>query len=221
MQIEMSRKTPIVVIVLLTSSVPLRAHRLDEYLQATRVDIGLNCVNLEIDLTPGVSIAKRVTEWIDTNGDGQLSQAEGLVYANQVLTSLAVTVDRTPVALTMGYVRLPEVMDMAAGIGTIRLRASGALPAGNGSHELTVVNTHQPQVSIYLSNALVPSDGRIQILTQQRDRDQHSVAIRYDIETTGVLRRISWLTGALGLLGMAVRLRGGVGRLRPRRAPPV
>ena len=47
-------------------------------------------MNLEIDLTPGVSIAKQVTGWIDTNGDGELSEAEGLAYANEVLTSLTV-----------------------------------------------------------------------------------------------------------------------------------
>lgn len=206
----------------LAGSVPISAHRLDEYLQATRVDIGLNRVNLEIDLTPGVSIAKQVTGWIDTNGDGELSEAEGLAYANEVLTSLAVTVDRTPVALTMGDVRLPAVADMAGGLGTIRLRVSAALPeAMNGSHELTVVNSHQPRISIYLSNGLVPSDSRIQILTQQRDRDQHRLTIGYDIETTGALRRISWLTGALGLLGMAVAIRGGLGRFRPHRARPV
>ena len=213
----MSRRTLIVVFALLTSSVPISAHRLDEYLQATRVDIDLNRVNLEIDLTPGVSIAKQVTGWIDTNGDGQLSQAEGLAYAATVLTSLAVTVDRTPVALTMRDVRLPEVIDMAAGLGTIRLRVSGELPeAREGRHDLTVVNAHRPQTSIYLSNALVPSNRRIQILTQQRDRDQHSLTIAYDIETMGVFRRISWVTGALALLVMTAAIRNGFGGFRPR-----
>ena len=216
------RVMALVLLVSLTSSTPAGAHRLDEYLQATRVGIVANRVNLEIDLTPGVSIAKQVTSWIDTNGDGELSQAEGLAYANEVLTSLAVTVDRTSVALTMGDVRLPEVIDMAAGVGTVRLRASAELPDGtNGRHELRVVNTHRRELSVYLSNALVPSDSRIQIVTQQRERDQHSLTISYDIETTGALRRISWITGALTMLGMAAVVRGGLGRFRPRRASPV
>jgi hypothetical protein len=198
------------------------AHRLDEYLQATRVDIDLNRVNLEIDLTPGVSIAKLLTSWIDTNSDGQLSQAEGLAYGHEVLTSLAVTVDRTPVVLTMRDVRVPEVIDMAGGVGTIRVRASAELPdRTSGRHELRVVNTHRRALSVYLANPLVPSDSRIQIVTQQRDGDQHSLTIGYDIETTGALRRISWVTGALTLLGMAAVVRGGLGRFRPRRARPV
>ncbi len=212
----------IAVVSLLGCPVPAGAHRLDEYLQAVRVGIDADRVNLEIDLTPGVSIAKQVTSWIDTNGDGQLSQAEGLTYANEVLTSLVVTVDRTPVALTRREVRLPEAIDMAGGVGTIRMRASAELlDRTNGRHELRVVNTHRRELSVYLANALVPSDSRIQIVTQQRDRDQHSLTIGYDIETTGALRRISWVTGALALLGMAVVARGGLGRFGLGRARPV
>jgi hypothetical protein len=212
----------VVVIALLVRPSSVGAHRLDEYLQATRIGIDLDRVSLEIDLTPGVSIAKQVTGWIDTNGDGQLSQAEGVAYAGEVLTSLAVTVDRRPVALTMRDVQLPEVIDIASGVGTIRLRASADLPADmDGRHKLTVVNTHRPDLSVYLSNALVPSDRRIQILTQQRARDQHSLTIGYDIETTGALRRISWVTGALTLLGITAVIRGGLGRFRPRQTPAV
>jgi len=206
----------------LTASAPVGAHRLDEYLQATRVDIDLNRIILEIDLTPGVSIAKQVTGWIDTNRDGHLSQAEGLAYANEVLTSLAVTFDRRPLALTLHDVVLPEVSDMAEGVGTIRLRASADLPQPtNGRHEFGVVNRHRREASVYLSNALRPADARIQILTQQRDRDQHSLTIGYNIETTGALGRISWVTGALGLLGTAAVIRRGLGRFRPRQARPV
>ena len=215
-------RTLALLITVLLHAAAVGAHRLDEYLQATRVDIDVNRVNLEIDLTPGVSIAKQVTGWIDTNGDGQLSQPEGLAYAKDVLMSVALTIDRRPVTLTLRDVQLPEVDDVAGGVGTIRLRASAELPDGsNGRHELTVVNTHRRAVSVYLSNALVPSDRRIQILTQQRDREQHSLTIDYDIETTGVLRRISWVTGALGLLGMAVVIRGGLGRFRPPGPRPV
>jgi len=215
----MSRRarTLALLITLLLRPAPIDAHRLDEYLQATLVGIDADRVNLEVDLTPGVSIAKQVTGWIDTNADGQLSQAEGLAYANEVLSSVSLTVDRRSVALTMREVQLPTVSEMSGGVGTIRLRASAELPqATNGRHELTVVNAHWPQTSIYLANALVPSDNRIQILTQQRDRDQHSLTIGYDIETMGVLRRISWVSGALTLLGVTAAIRSGFGRFRPR-----
>jgi len=197
------------------------AHRLDEYLQATLVGIDANRVSLEIDLTPGVSIAKQVTGWIDTNADGELSQGEGFAYANDVLRSVALTVDHRPVPLTIRDVQVPAVDDIVGGVGTIRLRASAVLPETiHGRHEISVVNRHRPDVSVYLANALVPSDSRIEILTQQRDRDQHRLTIGYDIETNAALRRISWVTGALGLLGMAVVIRRRL-RFRLPRARPV
>jgi hypothetical protein len=218
----MPRKTLIVVIALVIASTPVGAHRLDEYLQATRIGVDLDRVNLEIDLTPGVSIASQVKGWIDTNGDGQLSRPEALGYASQVLNALELSVDRQRVPLTLADIKMPEPADMTVGTGTIRLRASAPIPSGTGGrHQLTLVNTHRRELSVYLSNALVPSDSRIQIVTQQRDRNQHSLTIGYDIETTGALRRISWVTGALTLLGMAAVVRGGLGRFRPRRARPV
>jgi hypothetical protein len=218
----MPRKTLIVVIALLTASTPVGAHRLDEYLQATRIGIDLDRVNLEIDLTPGVSIASQVKGWIDTNGDGQLSRPEALGYARQVFNALELSVDRQRVSLTLADVEMPEPADMTVGTGTIRLRASAAIPSGaSGRHQLTIVNSHRPELSVYLSNALVPSDTRIQILAQQRDRNQHTMTIEYDVETIGGRARISWLVGASGLLAGAALLRRKPGRFRLGRSRPV
>ena len=36
------------------------AHRLDEYLQATRISVATNRIDLSIDLTPGVAVAAAV-----------------------------------------------------------------------------------------------------------------------------------------------------------------
>jgi hypothetical protein len=66
-----------------------RAHRLDEYLQATLLSIDTGRVDLQIDLTPGVAIASKVFGWIDTNHDGAISEAEGKAYARQMLGSVA------------------------------------------------------------------------------------------------------------------------------------
>ena len=53
------------------------AHRLDEYLQATRVAIARDRIDLEIDLTPGATIAASIATEIDTDRDGRFSPAEG------------------------------------------------------------------------------------------------------------------------------------------------
>jgi hypothetical protein len=218
----MSRKTLIFFIALLAGPTPAGAHRLDEYLQATRVGINIDRVTLEIDLTPGVSIASQIRGWIDTNADGQLSQAEGRAYASQVLASLALSVDRERVPLTLGDVQMPEVSDMTAGVGTIRLRASAIIRSTTGGrHQLTVANAHRPESSVYLSNALVPSDPRIQILTQQRDRDQHSLTIDYDVGLPPGWARLSWLFVALIVLAGAAIGRRGLGRFRARNALPI
>ncbi len=59
------------------------AHRLDEYLQATRLSIAVDCVGLELDMTAGVNVAPHVVASIDTNRDGQISSAEGDLYARR------------------------------------------------------------------------------------------------------------------------------------------
>ena len=64
---------------------PAAAHRVDEYLQATRLSIDTERVDLEIDLTAGSALAYQVFGWIDTNRNGEISDAEGQVYARQVL----------------------------------------------------------------------------------------------------------------------------------------
>src|SRR4051812_45984017 len=47
----------------------LSAHRLDEYLQAARLGIGTERVELELDLTPGSSVANVIIAGIDRNRD--------------------------------------------------------------------------------------------------------------------------------------------------------
>ena len=195
------------------------AHRLDEYLQAARVAVGVDRVSIDVDLTPGVSIAPQVTAWIDTNADGDLSSAEAAAYARQVLESLALSVDARSVALTLIDFRMPEVRDMAHGVGTLRLRVAADLPPGaTGRHHLTFVNTHRRESSVYLANALVPDDGRVEIVAQHHDRDQHGLTIDYELSPRAGWTRISWLLSALTALGVLAAARR-THRLRPLAAP--
>jgi hypothetical protein len=201
------------------TSIGTSVKRLDEYLQAMRVGIDIERVNLEIDLTPGVSIARQVTGWIDTNADGQLSQAEAVTYGQQVLSTLALSVDRHAVPLSLVDVQVPSVDDMARGAGTIRLRASASTASRkNGRHQLIVVNSHHPEASVYLANALVPGDASIHIASQQRDREQHELTIDYDVGLAAGWLRMSWLLGALAILAITTVLRRGVGRFTSRQS---
>ena len=81
--------------ILLMFPVAALAHRLDEYLQATRFSLALDRVVLKMNLTPGVEVAPAIFALITTNRDGRISEAEGRAYANQVLKEIVVETLKT------------------------------------------------------------------------------------------------------------------------------
>ena len=198
----------------LATAVPASAHRLDEYLQATRLSIDLDRVSLEMDLTAGVAVAPEVFAWIDTDRDGHISHVEGQAYARQLLRSIELSVDDRPVLITLDEIQFPQWRELALGTGTIRARATaGFAAAGAGRHHVSYVNTHRPETSVYLVNTLVPADPRIQIGGQRRDRTQHAVTVDYTVADASWAR--TW--SLVAALAMAVVL--GATR-RPRTNPP-
>jgi hypothetical protein len=71
---------------------------------------------------------------------------------------------------------------MTAGTGTIRLTAHARVRTGSaGRHELRYFNIHEPEISTYLVNALVPPPG-FEIMAQQRDRWQHELTLDYTVD---------------------------------------
>jgi hypothetical protein len=50
-------------------------------------------VDLEIELTPGPAIADKMLAWIDTNGDGRVSEAVAEAYVEEMLRSVTLKVD--------------------------------------------------------------------------------------------------------------------------------
>jgi hypothetical protein len=195
----------------LTAPAPAGAHRLDEYLQATRLSIDDERVRLEIDLTAGVAVAPEVFSWIDTNRDGRISHAEGEAYARQVLRSVALSVDGRPAPITLIEVRFPQFREMSLGVGTLQVRATANVSATSaGRHQISYLNTHRSESSVYLVNALVPADPRVQIAGQQRDRAQHGLALDYTVRADAPWARTCSLLAALamaGALGIARRPR--------------
>jgi hypothetical protein len=166
----------------LATLAPATAHRLDEYLQASRLSVDTERVDLEIDLTAGVAIASKVFSWIDTNSDGSISASEGEAYAQQVLRSVVLSIDGKPVPVTLVETGFPQFREMSLGVGTIRLRATAKLPrASAGRHHVSFLNTHRPELSVYLVNALVPANPRIQLADQHRDNAQHGLALDYTV----------------------------------------
>ena len=158
------------------------AHRLDEYLQVTRVSLATNRIDLSIDLTPGVAVTYHVLAAIDTDRDEQISAKETTAYAERVFSDLKASLDEKPLKLTTIGAALPTIQEMRAGVGVIRLKASApveGLSAGN--HVLSLTNNHLPTISVYLMNALVPKDSTIKITKQSRDELQKNSRLEFGV----------------------------------------
>jgi hypothetical protein len=192
-------------VVLLATGGDALAHRLDEYLQATRVSIARGQIALEVDLTPGVSIAPSVIATIDTDRDGTVAPAEAEAYGRALLSDLAATLDDDSLRMTLVGIDVPSVGEMRDGLGTIRVRASASVEAGAGRHQLRVSNHHRPDTSVYMVNALVPDDTGVALAAQSRDPRQREFLVEYTV-TPRWAREVLWLGfGIAGLLLVVVR----------------
>jgi len=168
------------------------SHRVDEYLQATRIALARDRIVVEVDLTPGVTVAPHVFAQIDRDGDDRVSGAEIEAYARQVLRDLILELDGRPYALTLARAECPSWPEMRDGTGTIRLEAIAKAPLGlAGHHRVHYENTHQPAIGVYLVNALVPSTGAIAVTAQRRDTLQHG--IRLDVDVATPYAAASWI----------------------------
>jgi hypothetical protein len=198
-------RTPAALLVLLVcGAVPITAdaHRLDEYLQATRISVELNRIVVEINLTPGAAVADDVILAIDRDGNGEISPTEAATYANHFVNSLSLGVDGQLRPLTLDTYAVPSLADMRRGEGVIRLRATAKTPpAPSGRHHLTFANTHRSDIGVYLINALIPTDERIRITGQSRDMLQHEFRMDYSVaESDSGQELAATLPPMLGLL---------------------
>ncbi len=216
----MTRGTAIIALLLLTAGLgrPARldAHRLDEYLQAARIAIEKDRVTIELDLTPGVAVATSVLAAIDRDRDGAISDEEGERYARVVVDGLVLHVDGRRVPLALGARTVPAARDLTEGTGVLRLQASAELPAvSSGRHALFFRNVHRADVGVYLVNALVPADDRIEITRQHRDWLQHEATIEFQVGRSARPHEQLW-SALAGLL-----VAGAVAALSVRRRHPV
>jgi hypothetical protein len=182
----------------IAATAQVSAHRRDEYLQAARVAIDPDRVQLELDLTPGIALADAIVNDIDRDRDGRLSAAEQQAYARLVLSALTLDVDGTPLRAQLGGASFPDADAMRRGEGTIRLRSAAPLPAlAGGFHQLVFRNRHHPERSVYLANALVPETTRVAVIAQRRDLDQRELAIDYSLRAEPARSAAAWLLGAI------------------------
>jgi hypothetical protein len=185
------------------------AHRVDEYLQAARISLAADHVEIELDLTPGIALADAIGREIDRDGTGAISSGEGAAYADTVRRALELDIDGTPIAPVLSDSQFPSFEAMRGGEGTVRLRLTAALPGlATGPHELHYRNGHHPDVGVYLANALVPVTSRVVVTAQQRDVDQRELTIAYVLQPAPALSTRLWLLGGVtSMLALALVVR--------------
>lgn len=168
---------------------PAHAHRLDQYLQQTLIQLEPRRIVLHVGLTPGVAVAASVVATIDRDGDAALSDDEKAAYADRVRRDLALRCDGRPLPLRVVSAEYPTIASMIDGGGTIALTLEASLLAGLASGTLSLTNQHDAASSAYLVNALRPSATAIRLGTQTRSPDQshYEVQLTIDREPQGPL----------------------------------
>jgi hypothetical protein len=208
----MTRTALATLVLLSVAGATVRAHRLDEYLQAARVSITTERVAIELGLTPGISLADAFIARLDRDRDGMISPVEAEQYGDEVVADLKVSVDAQSLSLTLRRIDVPPAGELRDGVGTIRLEADAPSPAWRtGQHLLRLENGHRVAQSVYLANALWPDDGRIAIRRQDRNPTQRVLDVRYDVMPTAT-GGFAWFLVAGALLVGHARIR----RLAPR-----
>jgi hypothetical protein len=177
---------PALLVLALVFGLPVRAHNLDEYLQAAVISLDKDQVRVSMRLLPGVAVLPRVMAGIDTNSDGAISTSEQQAYATSVLDDLTLGIDGVRIKPRLLSVEFPALDQMAAGLGDIRIEITAALPAGHANRTLVFENHHQSAISAYLVNCLVPRDPAIEILTQRRNETQSFYELDYSQHGNGI-----------------------------------
>jgi hypothetical protein len=185
---------------------------LDEYVQASRIDLQRDGIVIDIRLTPGVEIASAVFLQIDSDRDGDISDAECHGYARQVLRDVSVIARDRPSRPTLLDSSCPVYEEVRDGTGTIHVRGASSIRTDiPGRHRIVYRNQHQPERGIYAVNALVPTVRGVTIVGQERDPLQKELRLDYDVTVAARAgvglagRKVSALLALALLLGIATR----------------
>ncbi|MBE7619475.1 hypothetical protein GL297_07515 [Komagataeibacter sp. FXV2] len=159
-----------------------QAHRLDEYLQATMIDLHRQHIDISLRLTPGREVAAAVIRQIDSNGDGILSPDEQYAYAGRIARGLKLSLNGHSLPLRTGNAVFPSVAAMRTGDGVIGLHYEATVALAPGAYHLAYANQGQGPDAVYLVNALMPDDPAIHTGGQQRSAEQSSYALDFIVD---------------------------------------
>jgi hypothetical protein len=186
----MKTKLP-AIFALISLATPVFAHRIDEYLQAIIVSAGPNDLQASMRLIPGVAVSNSVIAAIDSNGNGVFSASEQQAYAQKVLHDLSLSADGKSLTPRLTAVSVPTPAEMKEGLGEIHITFAADLPGRQGQRALIIENHHEPRMSVYLMNCLVPQESSIRIVAQNRNQNQSYYRVDF-VQSIG--QQASWLS---------------------------
>jgi hypothetical protein len=197
-------RTLLALILALAWAPRVAAHQLDEYLQAARLALAKNRVGIELDLSPGVSIAPQIFAIVDSDGDGRAAPQEIERYARRVIEDLSLRVDGRSCPVTLTRAEASSWSEIQEGTGRFRVEALAEMPVlKKGRHHIEFENLHQSANAVYLVNPLKPQEDDIVIRGQRRDVLQRSIDL--DVEVRSAVEPVTWLSLACaGLIALVV-----------------
>ena len=125
-----------------------------------------------------------------------------------MLTEIVFAVDGRALPLALRRIHVPAGAAMREGVEAIRIEAFASAAGLTGRHELFYRNDHQPGISVYLVNALMPATRAVAIVGQRRDVRQRKFQLAYVV--SGASSAIAWGAGAVLGLAMLAISRGSV-----------
>jgi len=158
------------------------AHRFDEYLQAARVSVATNRIDVTFYLAPAGEATAQLLVVVDRDGDGAVSEAEGDAYARSFLRDIRLSLDEKALVPGLMETTFPTQAEFEEGTGVIQIKV--AAPAGDlaqGDHVLSLTNAHLPEISVYQVNALKPTDKSIKIRKQVRNGLQTDYHLEFTV----------------------------------------
>jgi hypothetical protein len=193
-----------------------KAHRLDDLMQASFIEIKPNGIRIQLNLNPGVAVADKVTWIMDRDGDGAISGTEEMEFSKVVKKQLKLSIDSQTLPLEILNTEFDDAAELRRGNGNIRIELAAHFPhLLPGAQSLRFENGNWPKMSVYLVNAILPRDSAIKVLRQVRNETQSIGWIAFSAEPSPPSNRhwnASFLMAALlaaisGLFFCLVRCR--------------
>src|SRR5690349_209911 len=105
-----------------------QAHRLDECLQATLIEITPDEAKVQVNINPGVQVSEAIVWMIDRNRNGEISADEKKKYIRTFLGDLTLLLDDRPLNLEVTDTDFDPIPDLRSGIGNIHIELRAPLP---------------------------------------------------------------------------------------------